>query len=222
MTRVTLKPPAIGEIIFDIGYLIFAMFAGISMVIRGGNNQVLFLFGVLALILGIGDAFHLLPRIYSLSTGRMEQNYKALNYGKMVTSITMTIFYVILYYIWMMYYQINLSQGVTAVVLILAAVRIILCLCPQNAWSSKEPSYRFAIYRNIPFVVLGIIVASIYGFTGINGHGGHFKFMSLAIILSFIFYLIVVLFAGKNKMLGMFMLPKTCMYIWIISMGFYL
>lgn len=215
-----LKPPAIAEIVFDILYLIFALTAGLYMLLNGAGNTPLTLFGILAITLGLGDAFHLLPRVYSLFTNTMDENYKALGVGKLITSITMTVFYVLLYEIWTRIYEMEPLVLLYAVILGLGAVRIILCLFPQNGWLSKEPSYRFAIYRNIPFVILGTIVAALFAITGLRNQGDGFALMSPAIILSFIFYLIVVLFAGKNKKLGMFMLPKTCTYVWMICMGF--
>jgi len=47
-----------------------------------------------------------------------------------------------------------------------------------------------------------------------------FKFMWLAILLSFAFYIPVVLFAGTYPLVGMLMLPKTVCYVWIVAMGF--
>jgi hypothetical protein len=46
-----------------------------------------------------------------------------------------------------------------------------------------------------------------------------FKFLWLAVLLSFIFYIPVVLWAGRYPVIGMFMLPKTCAYVWAVSMG---
>ncbi|MEG1292482.1 MAG: hypothetical protein RSD28_09320, partial [Lachnospiraceae bacterium] len=45
------------------------------------------------------------------------------------------------------------------------------------------------------------------------------RFMWIAILLSFAFYIPVVLGANKNPKLGMLMLPKTMAYVWIICMG---
>lgn len=219
---VKLKPQESGEIIFDIAYLLFAIFSGIFFLSQGQENKPLFLYGVLAVTLGLGDAFHLLPRVYSLYTGTMKTNYKALGFGKMITSVTMTVFYVLLYMIWQQMYKVSLPIWITSVVLVLASIRIILCICPQNGWLSENPPFRFGIYRNIPFFILGAVVAVLYAFSGLKGSGDGFGFMAPAIILSFIFYFIVVMFSGKNKMLGMFMLPKTCMYIWMIGMGYHL
>ena len=43
--------------------------------------------------------------------------------------------------------------------------------------------------------------------------------MAPAIIGSFVCYLPVTVWAKKKPMIGMLMIPKTCMYIWMITMG---
>ena len=45
-----------------------------------------------------------------------------------------------------------------------------------------------------------------------------FRLMWLAILLSFLFYFPVVLWADVLPIIGMMMLPKTCMYIWMLCM----
>jgi hypothetical protein len=47
-----------------------------------------------------------------------------------------------------------------------------------------------------------------------------FRFMGLAIVLSFAFYIPVVLWADLHPLIGMLMLPKTCAYLWMVAMGF--
>ena len=47
-----------------------------------------------------------------------------------------------------------------------------------------------------------------------------FKFMWLTIVLSFGFYIPVVLFADMIPLIGMLMIPKTCAYVWTIWIGF--
>lgn len=214
------KPPAIAEIIFDIIYLIFAVGAGVLMLAHANGDITLLLYGFLSIILGCGDAFHLIPRVYSLWTDTMNLHSKELGFGKLVTSITMTVFYIMLYYVWQLFYHRTLPFWLTATVFILAGIRIILCLFPQNRWFQKDQPLDFAIYRNIPFVIIGAIVTGLFMITGFKGEYDTFRFMWLAILLSFGFYLAVVLLAGKHKKLGMLMIPKTCAYVWIICMGF--
>lgn len=207
--------PQIVEIVFDIAYLFFALASGIWLLAHAQGRGVVVLYGALTLTLGFGDSFHLVPRIYSQWTNTMAEHRKALGIGKAVTSVTMTAFYVMLYHVWQLCFGL---VSVTAVVWLLAAARIVLCLFPQNGWYSEKPPLSWAIIRNIPFAILGGIIVVLFARTG--SAGGPFRLMPIAVTLSFVFYLIVVLFADKNRKLGMFMLPKTCMYVWIICMGF--
>ena len=43
--------------------------------------------------------------------------------------------------------------------------------------------------------------------------------MWLTIVLSFGFYLPVVLWADVNPLIGMLMIPKTCAYVWTVLIG---
>ena len=52
-------------------------------------------------------------------------------------------------------------------------------------------------------------------------HGDtEFKYMWLTIVLSFGFYIPVVLWADTIPMIGMLMIPKTCAYVWTVLIGF--
>ncbi len=50
----------------------------------------------------------------------------------------MTVFYVLLYYVWRERYRVKGNNGLTAAIYGLAAVRVILCMMPQNQWLSVE------------------------------------------------------------------------------------
>lgn len=104
---------AIMETIFNIFYLSTVLTIGIIMIRSSQNNKSYKLFGIMSIILGVGDAFHLIPRSYALFTTGLEANAAALGVGKLVTSITMTIFYIILYIIWRMRYQITDKKSVS-------------------------------------------------------------------------------------------------------------
>lgn len=47
-----------------------------------------------------------------------------------------------------------------------------------------------------------------------------FRWMWLTIVLSFGFYIPVVLFAQQYPAVGMLMIPKTCAYIWTVWIGY--
>ena len=98
---------AIVETVFDLVYLCTVTTLGILMIRQGRQSRQYFLFGIMAVTLGAGDAFHLVPRAIALCTTGLENYTVALGVGKFITSITMTIFYVLLYYVWRQRYQVT-------------------------------------------------------------------------------------------------------------------
>ena len=211
---------AIAETLFDAIYLISVITVGILM-IRGSRGRSQYrLFGVMAVVLGAGDAFHLVPRAVALCTTGLENYTVALGAGKWITSITMTIFYVILYYIWRQRYQIQDRNGVTAAVYILAGLRIILCMMPQNDWLSASAPLSWGIWRNIPFALLGLLIIVLFYRSARERDDRAFRWMWLTIVLSFGFYIPLVLWADAVPMVGMLMIPKTCAYVWTVLIGY--
>lgn len=211
---------AIVETLFDAIYLISVITLGILM-IRGYKGERQFcLFGWMAVVLGAGDAFHLVPRAFALCTTGLENYTVSLGLGKWITSVTMTVFYVLLYYVWRQRYQVNGQRGLTVAVYILAGVRIALCMMPQNQWLSDKAPLIWGIYRNIPFALLGLVVIVLF-YRSTKNHGDKaFRWMWLTIVLSFGFYIPVVLWADTIPMIGMLMIPKTCAYVWTVLIGY--
>ena len=207
------------ESIFDIAYLISVITLGIMMIKTSSKQSTRKLFGIMAVVLGAGDAFHLIPRIYAMMTTGIENNYQILGAGKLVTSITMTAFYIMLYYVWRRYFQVRGNTGLTVSIWIMGISRVILCLLPQNEWLAPSQPMLYNILRNIPFTILGIIVIVIFAQKIRKTGDRHFRFMPLAIILSFAFYIPVVLFAETYPIVGALMIPKTLAYFWIVLMG---
>lgn len=211
---------AIVETTFDVVYLITVILLGVRMMQRSKGNKQYYLFGVMAVVLGVGDAFHLVPRAVALCTSGLESFTTALGIGKFVTSITMTIFYILLYFVWRRRYAIHGKGGLTAAIFGLSVLRIVLCLFPQNAWTSAQASLSWGIYRNIPFTILGILMIYLFYREARVRNDKAFRNMWLTIVLSFAFYLPVVLFADQIPVIGMLMIPKTCAYVWTVWIGY--
>jgi uncharacterized membrane-anchored protein len=200
------------EGVFSALYLFAAISLGILTIKNAKGRKEPPLFGIMTLVLGGGDAFHLIPRYFPL-------NAAAFGFGTLVTSITMTVFYVMLYHVWQNRYRTKRSV-LTVFVYALAAIRLGLCLFPQNAWFSAEAPREWAVFRNIPFVILGALIIALFYIKTRKQRDPPFRFMWLALSLSFAFYLPVVLFVGKYPLFGLLMIPKTLMYVWIIWMGY--
>jgi hypothetical protein len=211
---------AIIEIIFDICYLAIVITLGILMVKGSAGRKQYALFGAMALTLGCGDAFHLIPRVAALCTTGLSAWTPVLGIGKLITSITMTAFYVLLYYVWRTRYHVSGRNGLTAAVWILSASRVLLCLMPQNDWTSVAPPLSWGIYRNIPFAILGAIVIVLFFRSAKESGDRPFRWLWLTVVLSFAFYLPVVLFADSIPTVGVLMIPKTCAYLWNVAIGY--
>ena len=212
---------AIAETLFDAVYLISVITIGVLMIRGSKAGRQFQLFGWMAVVLGAGDSFHLIPRALALCTTGLENYTVALGLGKWITSVTMTVFYVLLYYVWRQRYQVKGQKSLTAAVYVLSALRIILCMMPQNQWLSADAPLSWGIYRNIPFALLGLLVIVLFYRSAKERQDQAFRWMWLTIVLSFGFYIPVVLWADVVPMIGMLMIPKTCAYVWTVLIGYF-
>lgn len=205
------RMPEIGEACFCIIYLLFGFVAAAILLTKAGDREVIRLYGIMTLILAGGDSFHLVPRIIHAFNEKYEKYEFYAGLGLMVSSITMTIFYLVLFKIWGMLGG-EASSFTTYGLWVLAILRIVLCLFPQNNWFHKEGNQTWGIYRNIPFAGVGLITIVSFATIGMWN-------MAIAILISFGCYFPVVLWAKKNPKIGMLMMPKTAAYMWIICIG---
>ena len=211
-----MSPMKMMEALFEAAYLAFAIALGFWLMRR--RDAQARLSGLAALTLGGGDAFHLVPRI--LAAFAPEMNLQVfLGLGKFVTSVSMTVFYLLLE----IYRERRAGEEDTrrgrvlsGVMFALFLVRAALCFMPQNEWTSANPPLTWGIIRNIPFVAVGVLTVVLWAER--RQIDTVYRHMPLAVTLSFLFYLPVVLFAGTASWVGMLMLPKTVMYVWILLM----
>lgn len=205
----------ITEAVFDIFYLLFALVLAFILLFIKTGNTAQSLAGIMALCLVFGDSFHLIPRLAVIKTGREDQFQKApnrkadnlYNYDRILCI-----------------FMANRDNSFSPkniniwsnIVYILAAMRIFICLLPQNKWQQRHSPLKWSYARNIPFFLQGALVAALF-FIERAAYPG-LGLVWLAIILSFLFYLPVVFWANKNPKIGILMLPKTCAYLWMLTM----
>ena len=211
---------AIIETLFDLVYLVTVITVGIRMIRSSKRGSQFRLFGWMAVVLGAGDSFHLVPRALALCTTGLENYVVPLGLGKWITSVTMTVFYVLLYYVWRKRYQVRGQKSVTLAVYLLSAARVALCMMPQNRWLEAQSPLSWGIYRNIPFALLGLLIIVLFYRSAKEKNDTAFRWMWLTIVLSFGFYIPVVLWADTIPMIGMLMIPKTCAYVWTVLIGY--
>ena len=206
---------------FYVIYLVLIFFVGAFLLAKSKEKRYFLYFGLMCLLLGAGDAFHLVPRAIGLFTETLdapgEELAMWLGIGKLITSITMTVFYLLFY---LFIYERTGKKRTTWLdisVCALLLIRVVLCALPQNRWLTNDSPLLWGILRNIPFVILGALdIALAYKYAKIKPY----KLLWLGVTLSFGFYLPVVLFASSYSWVGMLMIPKTICYLWIAYMGF--
>lgn len=205
------------EIIFDLSYFILGTVMAIFLWKHQSSHSLNYLLFWASVCLIGGDLFHLVPRILSILNNGEDSTtniwFKLKSYGMLVSSITLTIFYVLLWQFGVTVFGVD-YPFFNYLMYILAILRIILTLMPQNQWGQVRDNNRWSIYRNIPFLLQGLMVIILFFIYGSSVPT--LTFLWLGILLSFAFYTPVFLWVNKNRMLGMLMLPKTIMYLWIL------
>lgn len=207
---------------FYVLYLALVLILGTIMIIKNKNKKEWLLIGLGFVLLGLGDAFHLIPRAIGIIKGTIDNPDKELNkylgLGKLMTSLTMTFFYLLFYHFLFKRFNKERNKYVDLIIYLLVLIRIVLCFLPQNKWLTNDGSLLIGIIRNIPFVLIGLITI-IYSIK-FKDENKNYKLLYLFLILSFLFYLPVVLFSHLNPYVGFLMLPKTICYLIILIVLF--
>ena len=199
-----------------LGFLLICIWNFFSLV---KTSKVFIIIGCLTTVLAFGDSFHLIPRILDNMKKRGIENREFwLGLGSQISSITMTWFYLLLYFVYRKLFPNNLPGRVFDIFLYMTVLlRVFICLLPQNEWYSKERNLSLSILRNLIFLVTGVMEIFLFALIGNKGGYGLWK-MAIAIGLSFAFYLPVAFGAQKRPKLGMLMIPKTLCYVWMLCM----
>lgn len=193
------------ELFFDSMYLIFVLFLGIRILLLRKSNSGLI--GAMTLLLGLGDSFHLIPRIVAQATiDGFEVNAAGLFLGTRISAMTMSLFYLLFYYyIHREMKKTNRTLDVLMPVLFL--IRIVTVILSFNRAASMD------LISNAPFVLMGIInIALLYRERANKNFGKLYIFL----FFSFLFYVPVVLFKNTYPTIGTLMMPKTVMYVLIV------
>ena len=211
--------PKAFESIFCIVYLGFLIICIWNFFSLSKINKVYLMIGCLTTVLTFGDSFHLIPRIIdNFKKGGIQNREFWLGLGTQISSITMTWFYLLLYFVYRKLFPQNLPGTVFDVFIGLTVIlRILICLLPQNKWYTNEKNLVISIIRNLIFLATGIMEIVLFAMIGNKGGLGLWK-MAIAIGLSFLFYLPVAFGSKKHPKIGILMIPKTLCYVWMIVM----
>lgn len=220
------------EIGFNVAYLI-AIWTLVGIMIRRYGQVspanktiakwVLIAFGLLAL----GDTGHVGFRVVAYALGNIAttvllfgKHILLVGAGSFATAITVTFFYAIMVFVWQERFNRRLGWFEWLLFLI-AAVRLVILMFPQNHWNSLDTPYSWSIYRNIPLVLQGLGVVYLILWDALQKHDRTFIWIAAMILVSFVCYAPVILFVRRIPLIGMLMIPKTLAYLAVAFIAFF-
>jgi hypothetical protein len=220
------------EISFNVIYLIVVWTLVILMIRRQpevpeSDKPVTSLFIWAFALLALGDTGHVGFRVLAYSSGNLDSTITIagrelglVGLGAMATAFTVTIFYVLMLMIWQRRY--SQPYGWFGIILfVAAAVRLVIMLFPANEWNNVVPPQPWSLIRNIPLMLQGLGVAYLILRDSRRNADRPFTWIGIMILISYAFYIPVILFVQQWPMVGMLMIPKTMAYVGIALIAYY-
>ncbi len=185
------------------------------------------LFRVAFILLAAGDTGHVGFRVVNQLIAKPQAEVmifgspmSLLGLGILTTSFTITLFYMVLVYVWRSRYD-QRSNWVSNLLLAAGVVRLVMMALPSNQWGAAVPVQPMSLYRNIPLMIQGIGIIFLILNSAYRAKDRVFQWIGWMIILSFGFYIPVILFAQQIPLIGMLMIPKTCAYLGIVFIAYF-
>jgi hypothetical protein len=177
-------------------------------------------------LLALGDTGHVGFRVWAYGLGDLEATTTLaglemglVGLGALATAVTVTFFYVLMLVIWQRRFE--KRYGWFGMLLFAAAaVRLLLMVFPANEWNSTTPPQPWSLYRNLPLMVQGLGVAYLILRDARATQDRTFSWIGVMILISYAFYIPVILFVQQAPLIGMLMIPKTLAYVGIALIAY--
>ena len=220
------------EVTFNVAYLVVVWGLVLVMIRRRAEispadwplvRLFILAFGLLAL----GDTGHVGFRVLAYAQGSLEDatlsalgtDIGLVGLGALATAITVTFFYMIMVLIWRT--RFGKPYGWFGLLLLATGVIGLIVMIPSaNDWNAVVPPQPWSLIRNLPLVVQGLGVCFLILRDAFAAEDRTFKWIGAMIIVSYAFYIPVILFVQQTPLLGMLMIPKTLAYVAIAVIAF--
>jgi len=219
------------EILFNLTYLLVIWGFVVGMVRRRSSllpevRPYALLFAWAFGLLALGDTGHVGFRVWAYARGGLDTTVDVrgariglVGLGALSTSITVTWFYLLMLRIWRRRFDKPLGwlgYGLLGA----AVVRLVVMAFPQNQWNNSVPLWTWSMIRNVPLMVQGLGVAYLILRDARETGDRTFQLVGRMILVSYGFYIPVILFVQRAPMLGMLMIPKTVAYVVIAWLAY--
>ena len=218
------------EVIFNLGYLLAIYWLVWQMSrkqsqIPGDQKHITRPFIWAFFLLALGDTGHVGFRVVAYASGGLEktvtlfgQEVGLVGLGALSTAITVTFFYMLVLVVWARRFE--KPFGWFGTLLIAAGIgRLVYMGLTVNDWNSVVPPQPYSLYRNLFLVLQGLGVAFLILRDAQAEKDRTFFWIGICILLSYGFYIPVILFVQQVPAIGMLMIPKTLAYVAIAVIG---
>ncbi len=189
------------------------------------NTRITRFFTLAFLFLAVGDTGHVGLRIVGYLAENLElslqigtRSFGLVGIGALATAITMSVFYIFMLFIWKEFANKSFS-AVHYFLLSLMLLRFVIMSFPQNQWNNLVAPLDWSLLRNIPLTIFGLSVAYFFIRDAIIHKDKVFLWIGICIVISYAFYMPVILFVQQIPLIGMLMIPKTIAYVAIAVIG---
>jgi len=218
------------EVSFNVLYLVVVWSLVVLMwrrrEVARGERPLSTLFLLAFFLLALGDTGHVGFRVWAYARGGLESTISLfgrevglVGLGALATSITVTLFYVIVLVIWQR--RFHKPYGWFGYLLFAAAVvRLIIHFFPQNEWNNVVSPQPWSTYRNLPLMLQGLGAAYLILRDAVAAQDRTYTWIGAMILVSYAFYMPVIFFVQQVPLVGMLMIPKTLAYVAIAFLGY--
>lgn len=200
--------------LFYIIFIIASLSIGTILLADKKSNKAIRLFGFLVLFLGLGEGFHIIPRIIEIFNENQEGIQTYIENGRVISSLSIVVVYMLLNRFWKLNYSVSNTKNTDIALYILAVVSLVVSVILRD-----DTGILLVLLRNIPTIAIGLIVAFNLKKNSKTISGDAFKYLWLAVLLGIVFTTGFELLKNDYPFFIILMMPKTLVYIWLVLIG---
>ena len=177
-------------------------------------------------LLALGDTGHVGFRVLAYAMGEVNaavswfgEPVRLVGLGALSTSITVTLFYMLMVFLWRERNDARLTPFAWFL-LFCGAARLVILAFPQNQWGALVPPFDWSLIRNLPLTIQGLGVAALILNSAGTGDDRVYRQIGICVLVSYAFYMPVILLVQRFPLIGMLMIPKTLAYLAAALIGF--
>lgn len=200
---------------FYILFLIISIVISSNMLTKSKGSKETKIFGFMVLFLGVGESFHLVPRILKIFSDDSVHYDSMLESGRFIASLFIVIVYLFLFWFCKLFYKQKVSKKIDFILLAIGVFSLILSVFFKD---SNETI--LILLRNLPSMTIGAIVVFYLKRNAFDEVKKSLRYLWLAVALALVFTVGFELLSNTYSFYIILMMPKTLMNIWIVLMGY--